>query len=208
MTARQLCERAAVLVGAVARDDLDVWPYVIHRDELPKPFCDLPVAGWTAPADDLRFRDVIDELIGWSGRGPVIVTSGDDWQTVAAVSLHEAAHVIESNWRYPEDESRALAPTEVFVARAVDGVQMKSDWSRQVHGLRFHRCLAHLMGRVPFCRELGALDDVIVAAESYGWPNWFTIRRAFSCEVWERRNEPIRSILESPAPAEAAELFA
>jgi hypothetical protein len=207
VTTRDLCERAAALVGAAACDDLDVCPYVLHKSELPEPYCDLPVAGWTGPADDLRFRETIADLVGWSGRGPVIVVSGGDWPTVAAIAIHEGAHILESDWTYPEDESRDLAPADAVLAWAVNAVEMTSDWSRADHGLAFHRALFHLVARCPFDPELPSLEDQIPAAESYGWADWYTLRRSFSPEVWERRNEPIRAILADPPPVDAVELF-
>ena len=208
MTTRDLCERAAALVGAAARDDLDVWPYILHRSELREPFRSIKLAGWAGPLEDLRFQSEIEDLIGWRGRGPCLVVSGDSWPTVAAVVLHEMAHVFECGWSFPEDEPQpSEMPPEQLAEWETIGRAMKGDWSRLSHGLDFHRALFHLVARCPFDRELASLEDQIPAAESYGWTDWFTIRRTFSAEVWERRHEPIRVILADPPPDDAVELF-
>ncbi len=208
MTTRELCERAAVLVGAAARDEIN-WPvYVVHRSELPEPYRSIKLAGWAGPLEDLRFRSEIEDLIGWCGRGPLLVVSGDNWQTVAAIVVHELAHVFECGWLFPEDEPQPpVMPPEQFADWETIGREMKGDWSRLSHGLDFHRALFHLVARCPFDRELASLEDHVPAAESYGWADWYTLRRSFSSEVWERRNEPIRAILESPPPDDAVKLF-
>ncbi len=84
---------------------------------------------------------------------------------------------------------------------------MTSDASRCDHGLRFHRSLCHLVARVPFDPETGDIERLLVAGADYGFADWWTIRAAFSAEVWTRRDEPIRSILESDPPPEAVRLF-
>jgi hypothetical protein len=203
---RDLCERAAALVGAAVRDDLD-WPvYVLHRDELREPYCSVPAAGWFDPRGWERHRETVIELTGDDEPGPVLVVSGSDWLAVAGLAIHELAHLIDDGWSL--DPAGDCPPVERVVEHlTISAADMRGRLSRLFHGLRWHRCLAHLMGRVPFSRELGALDDVIVAAESYGWPKWYTVRRTFSAEVWERRNEPIRVILADDPPAEAVALF-
>jgi hypothetical protein len=202
-----LAERAAQFIFCAARDDLDDVPYTLHMTELPEPFAGLPVGGWAGPADDLRFRDQIEALIGWRGRGPLIVLSGDSWPTVAAIAVHEAAHVLESDWTFDESESRALAPPEACVAYAHAATNTTSDRSRRDHGLRFHRSLSHLVARIAFDPENWGFDDRIGCGADYGFAQWSEIRRTFSAEVWERRYEPIRRILESDPPPEAARLF-
>ncbi len=208
MTTRELCERAAALVGAAARDDWDVWPYVLHKCELGEPFCGLPPAGWASPNDDVRFRGLIDRLIGWRGRGPLLVVSGEDWPQVAGIAIHEASHVLASpDWTFDDPDERPACDELMVMAARVATSTRAGGASKECHGLTWHRAICHLSARVPWERELADLEDWLVAGDAYEWPAWPTIKRAFSAEVWERRNEPIRRILESDPPPEAAALF-
>jgi hypothetical protein len=207
VTTRELCERAAVLVGAAARDDLEDVPYVLHMAELPEPYRSAPLGGWAGAHDDLMFRDVIDDLLGWDGRGPTIIVSGSNWPTIAAIALHEAGHVLEHDWKFQTEPSPEIVSEQAFLTWAESPDGLKSDHSRWSHGLRWHRALAHLVSRIPWDPELIDVNELVHAGEVYGFPTWPTIRREFSREVWERRNEPIRAILADPPPVDAVELF-
>ncbi len=208
MTARELCERAAGLIYLAVRDELDDVPYVLHRDELPEPYPGAQVGGWTGATEDLRFRELIDDRIGWGGRGPLLVVSGDELPVVLAVTAHELAHVIERGWRFPEGEALDYLPAEGFMNwTSTASAEMRAEESRKAHGLQWHRALAHLVARCPFDPDTHDFDVWTSTGESYGWPAWPTIQSEFSGEVWERRREPICSILESPPPDGAAKLF-
>jgi hypothetical protein len=207
MTPRHLAERAAQFIFCAARDDLDDIPYTLHMTELPPPFDSLPVGGWVGPADDLRFRDQIDDLIGWTGRGPLIVLSGESWPAVAAVAVHEAAHLVETDWTFSNPDERPVNETLAVLGMKLLAEEASGTISREMHGLRFHRSLSHLLARIPFDRENLDIDLWLCCGDIYGYPDWPTIRRTFSQEVWERRHEPIRSILESDPPPESVRLF-
>jgi len=208
VTPRELSERAALLILGAAREDFDDPPYVLHMRELPEPFASLPVGGWAAPADDLRFKNLIHELIGWSGRRPCIVVGGDDWHRGAGVAVHEISHILATpHWTFSDPDERPIGEPLAALGLEMVANDTNGDISREMHGLQFHRAICHLLGRVPFDPRNGIIEDHVVAGDHYGWPDWWTIRRAFSSEVRKHIDEPIRLILESDPPEEAVQLF-
>lgn len=209
MTPRELCERAAGLIYPAVRDDLDGRPlYILHQSELPAPYGEATVRGWTRATDDLRFRELIDERMGWRGRGPCVVVSGDDMLSVCGVAVHEVAHVIERGWTYADGEPIDPVPPEKFVSWTTEQqAAIKGDQSRLLHGMAWHRALCHIVARVKWGRDLEVINGWIGAGVNYGYPEWLTIRRAFAPEFWTQLDQPIRSILETPPPDGAAELF-
>jgi hypothetical protein len=209
VTTRELCERAAGLIYPAVRDDLDGRPlYVLHIDELPAPYNEATVRGWARADDDLRFRELIDERIGWGGRGPCIVVSGDCMLSVCGVAVHEVAHGIERGWTYPDGEPINPSPPEQFIAWTDEQrAQVKGDLQRYSHGLAWHRALAHIVARVKWGRSLEEINGWIGAGVNYDYPEWGLIRGGFSEEFWTRQNEPIRQILASAPPESAVKLF-
>ncbi len=181
--------------------------YVLRKHTLPEPFRSLPAGGWAGPCEDIRFRQVIEKRLGWQERGPCLIVTGQKWAKLLPIVLHEAAHVIAEGWPFddpneqPGDERMTVAVANFVLS------DLKSVLSRKSHDLKYCRSLAHLCGRIPWSTDNGCFEERVFQSERYGLPEWRTIRRTFSAEVWERRYEPVRSILESPCPEEAARLF-
>jgi hypothetical protein len=202
-----LCQRAAQLLRVAAPDDFMGPVYVLRKHTLPEPFRSLPAGGWAGPCEDIRFRQVIEKRLGWQERGPCLIVTGQKWAKLLPIVLHEAAHVIAEGWPFddpneqPGDERMTVAVANFVLS------DLKSVLSRKSHDLKYCRSLAHLCGRIPWSTDNGCFEERVFQSERYGLPEWRTIRRTFSAEVWERRYEPVRSILESPCPEEAARLF-
>lgn len=202
-----LCQRAAQLLRVAAPDDFTGPLYVLRKWTLPEPFKSLPAGGWAGPCEDIRFRQVIERRLGWQGRGPCLIATGQAWAKLLPIVLHEAAHVLAKDWTFddpneqPADDRQTLAVANVVLS------DLKSVWSRMDHDLRFCRSLAHLCLRIPWSTDNGCFEERVFQSELYGLADWQTIRRTFSQEVWERRDEPIRSILDSPYPEKTITLF-
>lgn len=205
----KLCERTTGLIYPAVRDDLGGRPlYVLHVAELPPPYDAATVRGWTGATEDIRFRALIDERIGWRGRGPCVVVSGDCLLSVCGVAVHEIAHCIERAWTYEDAEPLDPFPAERFIDWTDEQRnQTTGECSRASHGLAWHRTLAHIVARVNWGRELEEINGWIGAGSTYSYSDWRAIRFAFRSELWTRRDEPIKAILASPAPAEAVQLF-
>jgi hypothetical protein len=128
--------------------------------------------------------------------------------SVCGVAVHEVAHAIERGWTYPDGEPIDPRPPEQFIAWTdKQRAEVTGDPSRTCHGLAWHRALAHIVARVKWGWDMAEINGWIGAGSNYGFAEWLLIRRALGEELWDRRNEPIRAILESPPPDGAAKLF-
>lgn len=223
MSAHLIDEVRAALAQLASHDLPGLPVYVLSMSDLPG---DLRCSalGYTAGGLDkvLHGRGLLD----WQGRGPAIVLDavaglGELPRTVCpadvvlALGLHELAHVIAEPWRYitptPEAGSNEAQFLELVLARSLKEPEAPaSSAAEDSHGARWLRALGHLVHRA---EQASLARTGIVRWAVWGdchelaLPPFDSVLRSLEVEALANLNQPLRGLLDRPAPAEFVNLF-
>ncbi len=214
-------DRVAELCRVVAPHDLAaraiyVIPYSSLADEHPR-LAGGCCCGWTLPYLDVLLRPVLADRGLWRGRGFACIIRDDrliNESAALATALHELSHGV--GWQAPA----ATAPAdEVDRLLCVPLNEFTDDWLPSTkrkdkpapwhaHADRFIRAAIHVAYRASQLGHHTLPADLQVAGRFYGLSHARRYALALGDEPRELAELPIRSILDSPAPAAFDRLWA
>ncbi len=188
--------------------------YVLGRDELPEEHWQ--DGSLAHVCFDLELQPFLESRGAWIGRG---YAAAFDLERIppnelAGVFMHEASHwLCGSDPLGSNDSEMRLAtaagwrPAEEPLAEFLQHIGPPDEsglppWEQ--HGLQFIRAAMHLWGRFEGRVPLASLR---LGGPQYGLSDWRVYRGRLEEEVYQHRTGSIRSVLATPCPPKAVELF-